>query len=73
MIFTTDYMKKLTKQLDKLQFSATTKQNAHVEMVDKEWVDVNPSSPNSYEFDCTIYSSLKACSFDKLCIMEVTK
>lgn len=66
-------MKKLTKQLDKLQFSAPAKQNAHVEIVDKEWVDVNPSSPNSYEFDCTIYSSLKACSFDKLCIMEVTK
>ncbi|XP_062012831.1 uncharacterized protein LOC133729338 isoform X1 [Rosa rugosa] len=73
VIFSTDYMKKLTKQLNKLQINATVKQNAYVEMVDKEWVDVNPSSPNSYEFDCTIYSSLKACSFDKLCIMEVTE
>lgn len=73
MIFSTDFMKKLTKQLNKLQFNAIPKQNVHVEMVDKEWVDVNPSSPNSFEFCCTIYSSLKACSFDKLCIMEVTE
>lgn len=66
-------MKKLIKQINKLQFYATPKQNLHVELVDKEWVDVTPSSANSYELGCTIYSTLKASSFDKLCIMEVTE
>lgn len=73
IIFSTSFMKKLTKQINKLQFYATPKQNLHVELVDKEWVDVPPSSPNSYELGCTIYSSLKASSFEKLCIMEVTE
>ncbi|XP_008225377.1 PREDICTED: uncharacterized protein LOC103325031 [Prunus mume] len=73
IIFSTSFMKKLSKQINKLQFYATPKQNLHVELVDKEWVDVTPSSPNSYELGWTIYSSLKASSFDKLCIMEVTE
>ncbi|KAM1138660.1 hypothetical protein ACFX11_036765 [Malus domestica] len=72
-IFSTNLMTKLTKQIDKLQFYATPKQNSHVEMAGKEWVDVTPSSPNSYEFGCSIYSALKACPSNKLCIMEVTE
>lgn len=71
-IFSTNLMMMLTKQIDKLQFYATPKQNSHVEMAGKEWVDVTPSSPNSYEFGCSIYSALKARPSNKLCIMEVT-
>ncbi|KAM1592711.1 hypothetical protein EV2_037600 [Malus domestica] len=72
-IFSTNLMTMLTKQIDKLQFYATPKQNSHVEMAGKEWVDVTPSSPNSYEFGCSIYSALKACPSNKICIMEVTE
>jgi hypothetical protein len=71
MIFSMNFMKKLTRRIDKLQFIATPKPNSHVEKVDKEWVDVIPSSPNSYELCSSIYSSLNACSFDKVCVMEV--
>ncbi|KAK3002027.1 hypothetical protein RJ639_020911 [Escallonia herrerae] len=73
MIFSMTFMQQLTKQLGKLQFEAIAKPNPHVEKVDKEWVNVNPSSPNSYEFRSSILSSLKACPSDKVCLMEVTE
>ncbi|XP_059439372.1 uncharacterized protein LOC132171970 [Corylus avellana] len=73
MIFSMNFMKKLTRRTDKLQFIAIPKPNSHVEKVDKEWVDVIPSSPNSYELCSSIYSSLNACSFDKVCVMEITE
>ncbi|KAB1221456.1 Ribosome maturation factor RimM [Morella rubra] len=50
MIFSINLMKKLTSRIDKLQFFAIPKPHSHVEMVEKEWVDVIPSSPNSEEF-----------------------
>ncbi|XP_041027993.1 uncharacterized protein LOC121267962 isoform X2 [Juglans microcarpa x Juglans regia] len=73
MIFSVNFMEKLTRRIDKLQFFAMPKPNSHVEKVDKEWVDVVPSSPNSYELCSSIYSSLNACSFDKVCVMQVTE
>lgn len=73
MIFSVNFMEKLTRRIDKLQFFAIPKPNSHVEKVDKEWVDVVPSSPNSYELCSSIYGSLNACSFDKVCVMEVTE
>ncbi|OMO82835.1 UTP--glucose-1-phosphate uridylyltransferase [Corchorus olitorius] len=73
MIFSMDLMKKLTRQINKLQFYATTKPNSHVELVEKEWVNVDPSFPNSYEIFSTIYSCLNACSLDKICVMEITE
>lgn len=72
MMFSMKFLKKITKQIDKLEFHAIAKQNSHVEMVDKDWVDVLPSSPNSYELRSSIYSSLSVCSPDKICAMEVT-
>ncbi|XP_062163262.1 uncharacterized protein LOC133870204 isoform X3 [Alnus glutinosa] len=72
VIFSMNFMKKLTRWIDKLQFFAIQKPNSHVEKVNKEWVDVIPSSSNSYELCSTIYSSLNACSFDKVCVMEIT-
>ncbi|GAV79576.1 RimM domain-containing protein/PRC domain-containing protein [Cephalotus follicularis] len=73
LILTMDIVKKLTKHINKLQFYPIPKPNSHVELVDKEWVDVVPSSPNSYELCSTIYSCLNACSLDKLCAMEITE
>ncbi|KAF9589735.1 hypothetical protein IFM89_028644 [Coptis chinensis] len=72
VIFSLKYLKKITKQSDKLKFHAITKQNSHVEMIDKEWVDVVPQSPNSYELHCSICSSLSVCPPDRICVMEVT-
>ncbi|PIA41407.1 hypothetical protein AQUCO_02200075v1 [Aquilegia coerulea] len=72
VIFSTKILKKILKQIDELKFHAVTKENSYVELVDKEWVDVVPSSLNSYEYHCSIYSSLSFCSPDKICVMEVT-
>ncbi|KAF4357423.1 hypothetical protein G4B88_009742 [Cannabis sativa] len=69
MTFSMNFMKTtLTEQMEKLDFVAIPKQNSHVEMVEKEWIDVVPSSssnPNSLELCCSIYSSINASSFDK--------
>ncbi|XP_043699697.1 uncharacterized protein LOC122650353 [Telopea speciosissima] len=72
MIFSMKFLKNISKQIDKLQYYTIAKQNAYVEKVDKEWVDVVPASPNSYEIHCSIYSSLNACPSDKICVMELT-
>ncbi|KAF5191498.1 Ribosome maturation factor rimm [Thalictrum thalictroides] len=72
VIFSMKILKKILKQIDKLKFHAVTKQNSHVQLVDKDWVDVVPSTLNSYEYHCSIYSSLSVCSPDKICAMEVT-
>ncbi|XP_021599398.1 uncharacterized protein LOC110605268 isoform X3 [Manihot esculenta] len=73
MIFSITFMKKLMQHMDKLQFSPILKQNSHVKMIDKEWIDVVPSSPNSYQFHCSIYSALSTCPLDNICLMEVTE
>ncbi|XP_020208904.1 uncharacterized protein LOC109793843 [Cajanus cajan] len=71
MILSMDFVKKLSNQSNKLQFDAIPKVHSFVEKVDKEWVTVTSSSPNSYELSSSIYSSLNACSLDKVCIVEV--
>lgn len=71
LIFSMNFIKKLTKQMDKPQFYAIPKSNAHVEKVDKEWVEVSPSSPNSYQLCSSIFSWLDECSFDEICMMEI--
>ncbi|XP_065878982.1 uncharacterized protein [Euphorbia lathyris] len=70
MIFSTDFMMSLTEKIDKLEFRAISKPNSYVKMADKEWVDVIPSSQNSYQFHCSIYSYLNACPPDKICVMQ---
>ncbi|MCD7461432.1 hypothetical protein HAX54_046121 [Datura stramonium] len=72
MVFSIDFAKNLTKKIDKLQFEAILKPNQHVEMVEKEWVDVIPSSPNSYEFHSSIYSCLNGCPPSKVCLVDIT-
>lgn len=73
IIFSIKWIKKLAEQLNKLQFDAIPMINSHVEMIDKEWVSVTPTSPNSYELRCSIYSFLNSCSTGKVCVMEVTE
>ena len=58
------------KQIDKPQFYAIPKSNAHVEKVEKEWVELSPSSPNSYQLYSSIFSWLDECSFDEIFTME---
>lgn len=71
MVFSIKYITQLTKNINKLLFDAVLRPNQHVEMADKEWVDITPSTHNSYEFRSSIYTCLKGCSFDKVCVMEV--
>ncbi|KAA8519569.1 hypothetical protein F0562_013807 [Nyssa sinensis] len=73
MMFSMKFMQQLTKQINKLHFQTIANTNTHVEKVDKEWIDVIPSSPNSFELRCSIYSSLNACPPNKVCVMEVTE
>ncbi|KAM7505903.1 hypothetical protein LguiB_004807 [Lonicera macranthoides] len=73
MIFSMKFMKQLTKQIDKLQFLAVPTENQHVEKVGKEFVDITPSSPNSYELCASIYSSLSVCPPSKVCVVEITE
>ncbi|RYR16747.1 hypothetical protein Ahy_B03g061653 isoform A [Arachis hypogaea] len=71
MIFSVDFVNKLLKESNILQFDATEKANSYVEKVDKEWVTVTSSTPNSFELSCNIYSSLNACPLDKVCVLQV--
>lgn len=72
MVFSMKFMKKLTKQTDNLHFEAVPKASAHTQKVDKEWVDVIPTSPNSLEFRCSIYSCLNSCPSSQVSVLEVT-
>ncbi|CAH9076508.1 unnamed protein product [Cuscuta epithymum] len=71
MVLSIGFMEKLTKQIDKLHFHAILKPNQHSKLVEQEWVDVTPSSPNSYEFHCSLLSCVNACSPTKVCLIEV--
>lgn len=73
MVFSLKFMKKLIEQMNKLQFQAIPKANLHTKKVDKEWVDVIPTSPNSLEFHCSIYSCLNSCPPSEVCILEITE
>jgi len=68
VILSLDFLK---LQSNKLQFDAIPRAHSFIEKVDKEWVTVTTSTPNSFELSCSIYSSLNACSLDKVCIVEV--
>lgn len=73
LIFSVNFMKRLVKQIDKLQFDAVLSLNSHVEKAEKDWIDVIPSTPNSYEFQSSIYSCLDACPLNKVCVLDATE
>ncbi|KAL8152296.1 hypothetical protein V2J09_010056 [Rumex salicifolius] len=55
LIISMKSMMKLMKKVSKLSFHAILKLNSHIEKVDKIWVDIVPTSANSYELHCSIY------------------
>ncbi|KAL3522627.1 hypothetical protein ACH5RR_015461 [Cinchona calisaya] len=73
IVFSMNFMKKLTKHMKKLHFQALPKANLHTEKADKEWVDIIPTSPNSLEFHCPIYSCLNYCRPSEVCVLEVAE
>ncbi|CAM8924222.1 unnamed protein product [Rhodiola kirilowii] len=73
ILFSLEYLKTLTKQIDKLHFYVIPTTSSHVEKVDNEWIEVNPSAPNAYELYCSIYSFLSLCSVGDVCVMEITE
>ncbi|KAL0363530.1 UNVERIFIED_CONTAM: Ribosome maturation factor RimM [Sesamum calycinum] len=66
VVLSMSFLRKLVKQINKLEFEAVLTCNSYVENVDKEWVDVVPSSPNSYEFHSSIYNCLNATPSNKV-------
>ncbi|KAL0305545.1 UNVERIFIED_CONTAM: Ribosome maturation factor RimM [Sesamum radiatum] len=73
VVLSMSFLRKLVKQINKLEFEAVLTCNSYVENVDKEWVDVVPSSPNSYEFHSSIYNCLNATPINKVCVLDSTK
>ncbi|XP_047945100.1 uncharacterized protein LOC125191741 isoform X1 [Salvia hispanica] len=63
------FLRKLVKQVNKLQFEGVEGCNSYVEKVEKEWVDVTPTTPNSYEFRSSIYWCLDAATKNKICVL----
>ncbi|KAL6500755.1 hypothetical protein OROHE_025552 [Orobanche hederae] len=72
VIFSTSFLRKLTRQTNKLQFVAVPCCNSHVEKVDKDWINVIPTAPNSYEFRSSIYCFLDATPINKVCLLDCT-
>ncbi|CAA6671358.1 unnamed protein product [Spirodela intermedia] len=72
MIFSMEYLNKVTKQMDELPpFYAVPKQNRHVELVENSWADVEPSEPNSYHLYCPIHDILNSCSMDDVAVLKI--
>lgn len=69
-VFSTTYVSGLTKDLSKLKFYSYEKSNTHVQLINKEWVDVTPCSPNSFHIRSSLYSWLDDdCNSEKVCIV----
>ncbi|KAH6825580.1 hypothetical protein C2S53_017552 [Perilla frutescens var. hirtella] len=72
VIFSTSFLRKLVKQINKLQFEAVHGCSSYVEKVEKDWVDAIPTAPNSYEFRSSIYCCLVATPPNKICVLSPT-
>lgn len=77
IVFSMMHLNKICKQIDKLEFSPLPEQHAHVEVVKveedyAEQIHPIPDKPNSFHLHSSIYSALKTCSLDRICIMCVT-
>ncbi|CAA0832371.1 16S rRNA processing protein RimM family [Striga hermonthica] len=70
MIFSLSFFRKLTKRIKELRFEAVSSCNSYVEKVDKDWVNVIPTTPNSYEFRSSIYNVLDTTPVDKVCVLD---
>lgn len=71
VIFSMSFLRKLVKQVNKLQIEGVEGCNSYVEKVEKEWIDVvTPTSPNSFEFRSSIYYCLDATPSNKICVLH---
>jgi hypothetical protein len=73
VILSIDQLNKMCRDVTQLQFSAHPEQHEHVELVDGQWVTVQPESVNSHRLHAEVTSALNSCSADKLCVMEVVE
>ncbi|GFP91256.1 ribosome maturation factor rimm [Phtheirospermum japonicum] len=70
VILSMSFLRKLTKQINKLRFEPVLDCNSYVEKVDNDWIDVIPSASNSYEFRSSIYCCLDASPISKVCVLD---
>ncbi|KAL5975372.1 hypothetical protein ACLOJK_019694 [Asimina triloba] len=49
IIFSMRFLKEVTKDIGKLEFHTVPVCRSHIERVEKKWVEIHPTSPNSYE------------------------
>ncbi|PUZ64759.1 hypothetical protein GQ55_3G168900 [Panicum hallii var. hallii] len=71
LILSIDQLNKMCRDVTQLRFSACPEQNAHVELVDGQWVAVQPEAANSHRLHADVTSVLNSCAVDKVCVMEI--
>ena len=71
-VFSLSSLTNICKQTNKLHFDVSKEQHEHVELVDKQWIKVQPKAPNAYHFHCSVYSFLNTCSLDDMCLMCIS-
>ncbi|CAN6452882.1 unnamed protein product [Victoria cruziana] len=70
MAFSLSFLMRLATQTDELQFFAVEEHRSHVQKIDCDWVVVHPRQPNSYALRSSIYSCLRLCPPDKVCMLQ---
>ncbi|KAG9447502.1 hypothetical protein H6P81_013630 [Aristolochia fimbriata] len=73
MIFSMPFLKKITDRIDNYEFFPVPVVSSYVEVQGKEWIDVRGTSPNSYKLQCSINSFLKACSPDRISLVQIAE
>ncbi|KAG2617503.1 uncharacterized protein LOC120664626 isoform X2 [Panicum virgatum] len=71
LILSIDQLNKMCRDVTQLRFSACPEQNAHVELVDGQWVAIQPEAANSHRLHADVASVLNSCAVDKVCVMEI--
>ncbi|KAL6620703.1 hypothetical protein ACP70R_035842 [Stipagrostis hirtigluma subsp. patula] len=73
LVLSIDQVNKMCRDVTKLRFSTCPEQHEHVELVDGQWVTVQPEAANSHRLLADITCVLNSCSPDKVCIMEIVE
>lgn len=73
VIVSMSFLRKLVKHvINKVQFEGVEGCNSYVEKVEKDWMNVTPTTPNSYEFRSSIYCCLEYTPPNKICVLYPT-
>ncbi|TVU20294.1 hypothetical protein EJB05_36498, partial [Eragrostis curvula] len=73
LILSIDQLNKMCRDVTQLRFAGRLEQNAHVELVDGQWVTGQPEAVNSHRLHADVTSVLNSCSADKVCVMEIVE